>query len=80
MPGEYLSEPIARLTMIDHPELAKEFQARVADDPAFAGDRTARLLWWYQHSKYEPSENGRYPIVRVWRRTGKSSQAARRSG
>jgi hypothetical protein len=66
MPGEYLSEPIARKTMADNPELAKEFLAKVASDPAFAGDRTARLQWWYQHSKYEPSDNGRYPIVRVW--------------
>ena len=66
MPGEYLSEPIARKTMADNPELAKEFLAKVAADSTFAGDRTARLQWWYQHSKYEPSDNGRYPIVRVW--------------
>jgi hypothetical protein len=66
MPGEYLSEPIARKTMADNPELAKEFLEKVATDPTFAADRNARLLWWYQHSKYEPSDNGRYPIVRVW--------------
>ncbi len=66
MPGEYLSEPIARKTMADNPDLAKEFLAKVASDATFAADRTARLQWWYQHSKYEPSDNGRYPIVRVW--------------
>ena len=65
-PADYLSEPIARKTMADNPEFAKEFLAKVASDTAFAGDRTARLQWWYQHSKYEPSDNGRYPIVRVW--------------
>jgi hypothetical protein len=64
--AEYLSEPIARKTMADNPDLAREFLAKVAADPTFAGDRTARLQWWYQHSKYEPSDNGRYPIVRVW--------------
>jgi len=64
--GEYLSEPIARKTMADNPDLAREFQAKVASDPAFAADRNARLQWWYQHSKYEPAENGRYPIMRVW--------------
>ena len=64
--AEYLSEPIARKTMADSPGLAKEFLAKVASDPVFAADRTARLQWWYQHSKYEPSDNGRYPIVRVW--------------
>jgi hypothetical protein len=66
MPAEYLSEPIARKTMADNPDLAKEFLAKVASDPAFAADRTARLRWWYEHSKYEPPDNGRYPIVRVW--------------
>ena len=66
MPGEYLSEPIARKTMADNPELAREFLAKVSADPAFAADRSARLLWWYQHSRYAPSDNGRYPIVRVW--------------
>ena len=65
MPGEYLSEPIARKTMADNPELAKQFLAKVAADATFAGDRNARLLWWYQQSKYERSDNGRCPIVRV---------------
>jgi hypothetical protein len=69
MPGEYLSEPIARKTMADNPALAKEFLDKVASDQAFAADTCARLLWWYQHSKYEPSENGRYPIVRVWEKS-----------
>ena len=65
-PAEYISEPIARKTMADNPDLAKEFLAKVASDPAFAGDRSARLQWWYEHSKYQASDNGRYPIVRVW--------------
>ena len=67
--AEYLSEPIARKTMADNPDLAKEFLAKVASDPAFAADRNARLAWWYQHSKYEPEDSGRYPIVRVWEKT-----------
>ena len=25
-----------------------------------------RLAWWYQQSKYQPEDSGRYPIVRVW--------------
>jgi hypothetical protein len=66
MPGEYITEPIARKTMADNPDLAKEFMAKVASDATFAADPCARLYWWYQHSKYEPSDNGRYPIVRVW--------------
>lgn len=64
--GEYLSEPIARRMMADSPELRKQFEEKVAADSQFAADRTARLQWWFQRSKYEPSDTGRYPIVRVW--------------
>jgi hypothetical protein len=64
--GEYLSEPIARRMMADSPELRKQFEEKLAADPQFAADRTARLQWWFQRSKYEAGDNGRYPIVRVW--------------
>jgi murein tripeptide amidase MpaA len=64
--GEYLSEPIARRVMADFPDLRKEFEAQLAADPKFAADPRARLAWWFAKSKYEPEENGRYPIVRVW--------------
>jgi murein tripeptide amidase MpaA len=64
--GEYLSEPIARKMMADQPELRKQFEAQLAADPKFAADPRARLAWWFEKSKYEPEENGRYPIVRVW--------------
>ncbi|HKA01023.1 MAG TPA: M14 family metallopeptidase [Candidatus Solibacter sp.] len=64
--GEYLSEPIARKTAADNPELRKQFEARLAADPQFAADPRARLQWWYQQSKYEPADTGRYPILRAW--------------
>jgi murein tripeptide amidase MpaA len=67
--GEYLSEPIARRMMADNPELRKQFEARLASDPQFAADSRARLQWWFQQSKYEPSDTGRYPIVRVWQKS-----------
>jgi hypothetical protein len=66
--GEYLSEPIARRMMADSPELRKQFEEKIASDPQFAADRTARLQWWFQRSKYEASDTGRYPIVRVWQK------------
>jgi hypothetical protein len=52
--------------MADNPEMRKQFEARLASDPQFAADPRARLQWWYQQSKYEASDAGRYPIVRVW--------------
>jgi hypothetical protein len=64
--GEYLSEPIARKMMADQPELRKQFEAQLAADPKFAADPRARMAWWFEKSKYEQEENGRYPIVRVW--------------
>ena len=64
--GEYLSEPIARRMMADQPELRKQFEQKIASDQQFAGDPRARLRWWFEQSKYEPEDAGRYPIVRVW--------------
>ena len=64
--GEYLSEPIARRMMADHPEMRKQFEARLAADAQFAADPRARLQWWFQQSKYEAGDTGRYPIMRVW--------------
>jgi hypothetical protein len=64
--GEYLSEPIARRMMADHPELRKQFERKLASDQQFAADPRARLEWWFEQSKYQPEDSGRYPIVRVW--------------
>jgi hypothetical protein len=64
--GEYLSEPIARRMMADNAELRKQFQAKLASDGQFAADSRARLQWWFQQSKYEAGDTGRYPVARVW--------------
>jgi hypothetical protein len=64
--GEYLSEPIARRMMADQPGLRKQFEQKLASDPQFATDARARLQWWFEQSKYQPEDSGRYPIVRVW--------------
>jgi predicted deacylase len=67
--GEYLSEPIARRMMADQPDLRKEFEQKLASDPQFTADPRARLQWWFEKSKYQPEDSGRYPIVRVWEKT-----------
>ncbi len=64
--GDFILEPIARRMMADSPELRTEFEAKLAADPQFAADPRARLMWWYQRSKYEPGDTGRYPVARVW--------------
>jgi hypothetical protein len=67
--GEYLAEPVARRMMAGSPELRREFEQKLAGDPAFAADRQARLRWWLERSSYRINDAGLYPIVRVWRRT-----------
>ena len=67
--GDYILEPIARRMMADSPELRKQFEEKLAADPQFAADPRARLMWWYQRSKYDPGDTGRYPIARVWEKS-----------
>ena len=64
--GDYLSEPIARRMMADSPALAAQFEARVKDDAAFAGNPQARLSWWLERSNYQGATANRYPVAVVW--------------
>jgi hypothetical protein len=66
--GPYLSVPIANKVAEEHPELLTEFNAKLASDPAFAADSTARLTWWSARSNYQPSAVNRYPVVEVWQK------------
>ena len=63
---EYLTEPIARKMMSESPELRKQFEAKLAEDPAFAGNAQARLTWWIQRSNYQQPVSNRYPVVEIW--------------
>ncbi len=67
--GAYLSVPIAVKVAEEHPEYLTQFNAKVASDPAFAADPTARLTWWAERSNYQPSAANRYPILEVWDKT-----------
>jgi hypothetical protein len=66
--GPYLSVPIANKVAEEHPELLTEFNAKLASDPVFAADSTARLTWWSARSNYQPSAVNRYPVVEVWQK------------
>ena len=52
--------------MAANPESRRQLEAKLAGDAQFAADAQARLLWWFQRSKYQPGDAGRYPIARVW--------------
>ena len=64
--GSYLSVPIAARMMAGNPAMAKEFEAKLASDPAFAADAQARLTWWLSRSNYEKPTANRYPVARLW--------------
>jgi hypothetical protein len=67
--GDYIMEPIAQEMAKLHPELKKEFDAKVAADPAFARNSRARVAWWFERSPYYEFDHNAYPIVRVTKKT-----------
>jgi hypothetical protein len=65
----YLSVPIATKMAEEHPELMKEFEAKLKNDSKFAADPQARITWWVSKSSYQPSAVNRYPVLQVWEKT-----------
>lgn len=48
----YVIAPLAEKMLADDPKLKAEFDAKLAADPAFAKNPTARLQWFYRRSKF----------------------------
>ncbi len=61
----YIMEPIARKMMREDSSLAKEFNARVAADTAFARSPQARLDFFYRRSPWADPEQSLHPIARA---------------
>jgi murein tripeptide amidase MpaA len=61
----YVLEPLAREMLAKDPALKTEFEKKLADDKAFAGDPDARLNFFYDHSPYHDSRIGLYPVGRL---------------
>ncbi len=61
----YVAEQIARTMMEEHPELADEFQKRLAHDPAFAASSTARLDFFLSRHSSRDERYNLYPVFRV---------------
>jgi hypothetical protein len=62
---DYVVEAVAREMLASDPALAREFQRRLAEDPAFAASPRARLDFFYQR---HPSWDDRYRVYPVYRR------------
>jgi hypothetical protein len=61
----YVAEEDARRMLAQDPALAREFAAKLREDPDFAGSPTARLDFFYRrHSAFDDLAN-RYPVLRA---------------
>ena len=62
----YVVERLAREMMAANPALKAEFDAKVANDPAFAASPSARLDFFYQRSDFGKANHvGAYPVARL---------------
>jgi hypothetical protein len=61
----YVLERLARKMIAADPKLKQEFDQKLANDPQFAENRSARLNWFYQHSPWWDSRLGLYPVGRL---------------
>jgi hypothetical protein len=60
----YVIAPLADRMLQTNPELAREFNAKLAADPAFAADGDARLAWFYERTPFFDANYAIYPVGR----------------
>ena len=58
----YVLAPTAEGMLTDDARLEAEFEARLADDPDFAADPTARMRWFYERTPYYDDRYWLYPV------------------
>ena len=61
----YVAEQIAREMLANHPPLREEFMNRLAQDPAFAANPTARLDFFLSRHSSRDDRFNLYPVLRV---------------
>jgi len=60
----YIMEPTARRMLEVDPDLRAEFERRLAEDAAFAGNPAARLRFFYERTPYFDDRYRLYPVAR----------------
>jgi hypothetical protein len=58
----YVIAPLAGKMLAEDPLLQAAFEAKLAGDPKFAADPTARLQWFYARSRFYDSRHLLYPV------------------
>ena len=58
----YALAPMADEMLANDPALRREFETRLAADPAFAADPDARLAWFYERTPYYDQRYLLYPV------------------
>ncbi len=61
----YVLENLAREMMDNEPALRREFEQRLAMDPAFASSPDERLQFFYRRSPYWDPQKDLYPVGRI---------------
>ena len=58
----YVIAPLAEKMLAGDAHLKSNFEAKLVADPVFAADRSARLRWFYERSKYYDERHLLYPV------------------
>ncbi|MBD8491094.1 hypothetical protein IFO69_20235 [Echinicola sp. CAU 1574] len=61
----YVFEDLAADYLFQNPALKKELERKKAEDPDFADNGSAQLMWVYEHSPWKERAHMRYPIYRI---------------
>jgi len=64
---DYVMEPIAQRMLRENPALAKDFQAHVAADSAFAKSPQARVDFFFRRTPWADPEQNLHPVARALR-------------
>ncbi|MFZ2491650.1 MAG: M14 family metallopeptidase [Thermoanaerobaculia bacterium] len=63
----YVMEPMAERMLAADPELRREFEKKVADEPEFRSSARARLQWLYRRTAFYDARARLYPVGRELR-------------
>jgi len=58
----YVIAPMAEQMLVADPKLKAEFEAKLAGEPKFAADPTARLQWFYERTRFADDRYLLYPV------------------